>query len=154
MNKYAGAGQQQEAASQQHLQIRFTIKNKACNIQHFTHHSNLPPRTQHPRPHKSKQEEGARAWQDLQGQNHSFMHNTRNINTIRIQYLLHVTPCPPPDPRSGQAASKVAPPAVQATRAGLQPPPRPLSCCYINQSHQILPVVRESAWQGLETWVA
>ena len=116
--------------------------------------SHLPQRAQHPRPHKSKQEEGARAWQDLQGQSYSVMHSTRMINTTLIQYLLHVAPCAPPDPRSGQAASKEAPPAVQAARAGLQPPPRPLSCCDINQSHLIPPVERQSAWRGLETWVA
>ena len=43
MNKHAGADQQQEAALQQHLQIRFAIKNKA--YMNFILHTQFTPAT-------------------------------------------------------------------------------------------------------------
>ena len=56
-----------------------------------------------------------------------------NENSNNIKNLLYLVPFPPPVPRSRQAASEATPTVVQAPHAGLQPPPRPLSCCYINQ---------------------
>ena len=146
-NKHAGVDHKQEAALLQHLQIQIKIIiNTHFEYRYFTCKSHLPPSAQHPRPHKSKQEEGARAWQDLQGQKYSTMHSTSDKNAILIQYLLHVAPCPPPDPRSGQAgeaASNISVPVLVYLRDYLDPkgsihPPNGLGRPWVDPSPKSL----------------
>ena len=152
MSRHAGAGQHQVVATHQRLQMQ--VNFIITPISYKTRHNRFIPATVcsassssdvHTSRSRRKGREHGRICKDRSTVLYT---EQAKLNTIRMQYLLLVAPCSPPDPRSGQAASncsKAAPTAVQAARAGLQLPPRPLSCCYINQSHPGLPIARQLA---------